>query len=123
MKDIITAEEFRRKYKGKKMKSKSKVEFENNLTSYCRDKKLDLIPEYKFHPKRKWRFDFALPDLKIAFEYEGLMSSKSRHTTIKGYTNDSKKYNAAQSLDWKVLRYTALNHRDVVDDLEELIKK
>ena len=27
--------------------------------------------EYKFHPKRKWSFDFANPILQIAIEQEG----------------------------------------------------
>ncbi len=34
--------------------------------------------EYRFHPDRKWRFDFALPDKMIGIEYEGLNSEKVR---------------------------------------------
>lgn len=64
--------------------------------------------EYSFHPTRKWRFDFAYPDLKIAFEYEGIFSVKSRHTSIKGFSNDCEKYNEAQLLGWKVYRFTAI---------------
>lgn len=64
--------------------------------------------EYRFHPTRKWRFDFAYPDLKIAFEYEGIFSVKSRHTSITGFSNDCDKYNEAQWLGWKVYRFTAI---------------
>lgn len=65
------------------------------------------IPEHRFHPKRKWRFDFAIPERMIAFEYEGIFSRKSRHTTISGFTGDCEKYNEAQLLGWKVFRFTA----------------
>lgn len=73
-----------------------------------------LKVEYRFHPSRKWRFDFAVPELKLAFEYEGIISDKSRHTGIKGYTEDTNKYNEATLLGWKVYRFTALNYKDIV---------
>ena len=31
---------------------------------------LDLVEEHRFHPKRKWRFDYAIPEKKIAIEVE-----------------------------------------------------
>lgn len=77
----------------------------------------DYVEELKFHPKRRFRFDWAIPDLKIAIEYEGLMSKKSRHTTITGFTNDTIKYNEAVKLGWRVLRYTALNYKNLYGDL------
>lgn len=67
------------------------------------------VLEYKFHPERKWRFDLAFPERKIAVEIEGGVWSKkgnSRHTTGAGYTGDMEKYNAATMLGWKLLRYT-----------------
>jgi hypothetical protein len=63
--------------------------------------------EYRFHPTRKWAFDFAVPALKVAFEYEGIFSKKSRHTTVSGYTGDIEKYNAAAIDGWTVIRATA----------------
>lgn len=85
------------------------------------------IPEYveelEFHPDRKFRFDWAIPSLKIAIEYEGVFAKKSRHTTISGYTMDCEKYNLAQISGWKVLRYTAKNYNDLSNDLKKLIKK
>jgi very-short-patch-repair endonuclease len=62
--------------------------------------------EYKFHPTRKWRFDFAWIDRKIAVEIEGGTRYKSRHTSAKGFENDCEKYNAAAIDGWIVLRYT-----------------
>lgn len=77
--------------------------------------------EYKFHPIRKFRFDFAIVNSKIAIEYEGLMSNKSRHTTISGYTGDAEKYNLAQQLGWVVLRYTTLNYQNFERDISKLL--
>jgi hypothetical protein len=73
--------------------------------------------EYRFHPERKFRFDIAIPHLMTAIEYEGLMSKKSRHTTVTGYSKDASKYNLAQQLGWKVYRYTAMNYKEFSPDL------
>lgn len=87
-----------------------------------REKKIpDYVEEFRFHPTRKFRFDWAIPSLKIAIEFEGLMSKKSRHTTVTGYSNDCRKYNSAQILGWKVLRYTVINHKEVLDDITKLV--
>lgn len=65
-------------------------------------------PEYYFDEVREWRFDAAWPGLKVAFEYEGIFSKKSRHTSISGYTGDIEKYNAAAIQGWIVIRATAV---------------
>ena len=67
------------------------------------------VPEYRFHPVRKWRFDYAWPASRVAVEVEGIFyragQGKSRHQTGKGYAADMEKYNAATELGWRVLRY------------------
>lgn len=70
--------------------------------------KIILEPEYKFHPVRKWLFDFADPITKTAIEIEGGVwgKKKSRHTTGSGFVADCEKYNNAALLGWKVLRFT-----------------
>lgn len=77
--------------------------------------------EYYFAKPRMFRFDIAIPDRKIAIEYEGIMSTKSRHTSVKGYTRDADKYNLAAQKGWKVLRYTALNVNNFESDLKAII--
>ena len=81
-----------------------------------------LIPKYvkehQFDLQRKFRFDYAVPELKLAIEYEGLMSEKSGHTTVDGYSKNCSKYNLATAQGWKVLRYTALNYSDLAQDIE-----
>ena len=62
--------------------------------------------EHKFHDKRKFRFDYAVPDIKLAIEYEGGTWSGGAHTRGKHYSSDCEKYNLAQINGWIVLRYT-----------------
>jgi very-short-patch-repair endonuclease len=64
------------------------------------------IQEHKFHPTRKWRFDYAWLAQRVALEVEGGAWSGGRHTRGKGYIGDMEKYNAAGLLGWLVLRVT-----------------
>ena len=78
--------------------------------------------EYKFDEVRKFRFDWCIPELMIAIEYEGVFSAKSRHTTVAGFSEDCRKYNLAIANGWRVLRYTALNYLELYTDLEKILK-
>jgi len=68
--------------------------------------------EYRFHPDRKWRFDFADPAAMVAIELEGGVFSGGRHTRGKGFAADCAKYNEAARLGWRVFRFTADMLRD-----------
>jgi very-short-patch-repair endonuclease len=83
-----------------------------------------MIPrkEYKFCPTRRWRFDYAFVEEKIALEIEGGVWAYGRHNRASGYIKDMEKYNCATVMGWKVLRYTPQNLNDVIDDLEKLKK-
>ncbi len=73
----------------------------------CRTQQLpEAVPEFRFHPTRKWRFDWAWPDQKIALEIEGGTHNGGRHVRGKGYEEDVRKYNAATLMGWKVYRAT-----------------
>ena len=69
---------------------------------------MGFVPEqeYKFHPTRKWKFDFCFPLHKVAVEIEGGAWSKGRHTRGSGFVKDMEKYNAATELGWKILRFS-----------------
>lgn len=73
------------------------------------------ITEHKFHPTRRWRFDYAFSDTKIAIEIEGGAFTRGRHTRGKGFISDMEKYNQATLLGWKLLRYTpqAINFNEI----------
>jgi len=62
--------------------------------------------EYRFHPTRRWRFDFAWPSIKLAVECEGGNWTGGRHTTGTGFESDCEKYNEAVLAGWSVLRFT-----------------
>ena len=75
--------------------------------------------EYRFAPPRRWRFDFAFPDLRLAIEVEGGTWVSGRHNRGAGFERDCEKYNTAVTLGWRVLRFT----RGMIDDglaLEQL---
>lgn len=87
------------------------------MKEWLREAGIEFVEEYRFDKVRRFRFDLAIPARKLAIEYEGLNSAKSRHTTLKGYTGDATKYNLATVLGWRVLRYTALNFSEFKTDL------
>ena len=94
------------------------------IALYClwlKSKSVDYVLESTFHPTRKWRADIAIPSLNVLIEWEGIMATKSRHTSVTGFSNDCEKYNAAQLLGWKVLRYTVLNKSQFFTDIESLL--
>lgn len=62
------------------------------------------VAEHRFHPVRRWRFDFAWPERKLAVELEGGVWSQGRHTRGQGFVDDCEKYNAAAVMGWTVLR-------------------
>lgn len=105
-----------------KKKSQEKNWISETLFAWCNARLLPLQEEYKFHPDRKWRFDWCIEPLKLAFEYEGIYSKKSRHTNNKGYSRDTEKYNAAVALGWKVFRYTAATFKNLENDLNSCEK-
>lgn len=81
--------------------------------------------EYKFHPKRKWRFDFANPEKKIAIECEGGIYTNGRHVRGSGYENDCQKYNEASIMGWKLIRVTGsmVKKGTAIDYVEKAIKE
>lgn len=77
------------------------------FTALCRsDLRVTCVREYKFHPVRRWRFDYAIPSHKVAIEVEGGVWTQGRHTRPRGFIGDMEKYNTATALGWRVLRVT-----------------
>lgn len=68
--------------------------------------KMECVKEYKFHPIRKWRFDYAIPSALVAIEVEGGVWTGGRHISPKGFLNDIEKYNTATLMGWSVYRTT-----------------
>jgi len=63
----------------------------------------DLVRELKFHPVRRWRFDLAWPDEKLAVEIQGGIWLQGHHSRGQGMTDDCEKTAHALMLGWRVL--------------------
>ena len=101
---------------------KYKAWIEHRLNDFASENGLEVNKEYQFAKPRKFRFDwcFEKEGVRVAFEFNGIMSEKSRHTSILGYSKDMEKINLAQSLGWKVYQYTVINYLDLRVDLLNL---
>ena len=62
--------------------------------------------ELRFHETRRWRFDFAREDIKLAVEFDGLLyrGGGGGHQRVAGYEKDREKDAEALLLGWRVLR-------------------
>ena len=78
--------------------------------------------EYKFHPTRRWRFDFAVIDKMVAIEIDGgQFQTRNAKASGKGWTGgrhntdaDREKMNEAAILGWKVIRFSGTQLDDAV---------
>lgn len=78
--------------------------------------RLTGLPEpVRQHPLvtgRRFRADFAWPELGVALETEGGAFTGGRHTSGAGFTRDCLKYSLAAIEGWLVVRATAPMVRD-----------
>ena len=78
-----------------------------------------VVAEFKFHPVRKWRSDFAIPSAKLIVEIEGgfWMKGKDgkggRHSRGGGAIKDMEKYNAATIMGYALLRFDPKQAKDL----------
>lgn len=111
------------------MKKNKKVKKQNEGADYFTalvksDLKLEIVKEHRFHPVRRFRFDYAIPSYKIAIEVEGGVWTNGRHTRGKGFLGDVEKYNQATVLGWRLIRCTpdTLTKSDTLSLISELVK-
>lgn len=64
------------------------------------------VPEYRFHPVRRWRFDWAWPDRLVALEVNGGVFTAGRHSRGVGQTKDFEKWSHAAVAGWRLLHVT-----------------
>ncbi len=100
--------------------NKEKMYIKTTLDKFCKEHNLILVEELKFLTDRKFKFDYAIEEIKLAVEYEGIKSKKSRHTTLTGYSTDSTKYNLAGLDGWTILRYTTLTYKNIDKNLTNI---
>jgi hypothetical protein len=84
------------------------------LETHMKELGLHFLPEFAFHPERKWRFDYLIvkPEdanrATCAVEIEGGIWSRNvgRHNRASGYIKDLIKYREAAALGYKVYRFS-----------------
>lgn len=84
----------------------------------------DVVPEHRFAPPRRWRFDFAIVRHRIALEVEGGAWTAGRHFRGPGILKDMEKYNTAACLGWRLIRVVPgdLMTRNTIDMLRQCIR-
>lgn len=75
----------------------------------------DCVPEFQFHPERKWRFDFSWPENRVEYrgevdlprpvclEVEGGLWVGGGHSRGSGRVKDIEKYSEAAAMGWRIL--------------------
>ena len=63
-----------------------------------------LEREFRFHPKRRWRADFAHLPSRTLIEIEGGIWIQGRHNRAAGFVADMEKYLEATLAGWAVIR-------------------
>jgi very-short-patch-repair endonuclease len=90
--------------------------------------------EHRFHPKRKYQFDFCWAKKMIAVELEGGANEdrytargerfevRGRHMRAEGFQADMNKYNSAVALGWRVFRFTTFDVQCYTRNLKESLE-
>ncbi len=63
------------------------------------------VRQYQFDEKRKFRFDFAWPQHKLAVEIQGGQWINGYHNRGSGQSNDMEKKRLAIKQGWRVMEY------------------
>jgi len=84
---------------------KEKEQQDIKFRAHCRSLGIpEPRAEVQFHSTRKWRFDYAWPQYRVALEIEGGVFTGGRHTSGAGFMKDAEKYNYAACMGWAIIR-------------------
>ena len=108
--------------KPKKTSREIQNESEILFKTFCKAFNMpEPIMEHRFLLSRRFRFDYAFMEYRIAVEVEGGVWIQGRHTRGIGFIKDMEKYNLATAEGWKILRFTPQQLRK--EETYLLIKK
>ena len=75
-----------------------------SLAVLCKaDGQPEPVEELRFAPARRWRFDYAWPDYRLALEVQGGLFVRGRHTQGSALVAEQEKLNAAAAHGWRVI--------------------
>jgi hypothetical protein len=106
--EITTQQWAKAKKKGKNAK-RDRLQYATLFRVACKAAGLPMPePEYQFdeHGVRRWRFDFAFTEERVAVEVEGGVWTNGRHTRGSGFVKDLEKYSEAAAQGWLLIRVT-----------------
>lgn len=81
------------------------LEFDSLWESFYPD--IDLETEVRLIPERRYRFDYAHMESKVAIELNGQTWRLGGHSSGSGLQRDYEKLNLAQSLGWCVFQLSS----------------
>lgn len=81
------------------------------------------IPEYRFHPTRKWRFDYCWVAQQVALEEQGGLFIGGRHSRGAALLGEHEKLNAAARAGYRIVFATPQNicSKEMLDTLKALL--
>jgi hypothetical protein len=92
------------------------------LVGLCRAAGLpEPVPEYRWHPVRKYRADYALPLHRVLIEIDGGLFINGGHSRGKARLHDMAKDRAATLLGWRTMRYAPTELTAIISDLRILL--
>jgi very-short-patch-repair endonuclease len=71
------------------------------------------VLQHRWHPVRKWRFDLAWPERKLAVEVDGGLYIRGAHSRGADREADMEKDAEAMCLGWRVLRVSPRHVKDL----------
>lgn len=94
-------------------RTRSKNDLAHTLAFHCKIAGLPPhVDEHRFHEKRRWHFDLAWPERKLAVEVHGGTFSRGGHNRGLGMARDAEKQRAAVIHGWRVLTFTQLDLKE-----------
>lgn len=87
------------------------------VTAWFKAHGVEPVAEYRFASPRKWRFDFAWPDAKVALEVQGGLFTGGRHSRGPALMKEHEKLNAAARDGWRIL-YTIPQNVCMMETIE-----
>lgn len=82
------------------------------------------VYELRFAPPRRFRFDVAFVEQKLAVEVDGATWRQGRHTRGAGHRSDCIKRNLAVEMNWRVLTYPTdlVMSGEAIRQIERMLK-
>jgi very-short-patch-repair endonuclease len=96
--------------RNKNSRSASSKELKARFLAALSQRFPSVSAEHKFHPTRKWRFDYCLVHHRLAIEVEGGVGMYGGHNRPGGFRKDIEKYNMACVFGFRLYR---IDHGDL----------